>query len=704
MNRVSFFTGQSVSVEDLQYLQTSLADQIKTRTTDQFSKGVVSAVGDYVAVDINTETGVPTMKFLPFAAYTASGERIDVYQEIRQLALDLTKPGNRELGTQGILDNDSFGWETNIPYTICVKYIERAGRPRPNVNTHEPYGSRIYSGFKFYAFRTNIDPLEENGINPYIILASAIYTGDKLVITNKGVTQYAGIDASRVVVPANNSTTTNYDPFGETSAQQHIRCIGDPDFVSDKNPHGLTPKILGIDSNAVPEHEKLFHSSGFIGDPGSLTSCLYSTINARNLSVDEIVVYNFSGSELLNYQGKSINNLRYGQTRLFIDLEDESGKLPSGTYIVYVNVNDGSLGIASQEQLATPRTFKLKYSAYGDAVFTPEVVLNKDLDTNFNCRLYSYTFVEDKVTTNISLGIPGIPKSNFTNKQDFRLFGSIAAINLQRNYQNIFITDFPIKVPSIVFNDGTSLSTATSYPDGYISASLLPRYISGTTIMVSPGRCKDSTNSKLMVLNKQLSKIITVAWTEGDGRGGLAPSLKLAAGTWHIFLVGQEGGVCDVAFDTSLKAENLVSSDPTVSSPLSGYRYYRRIGSIYISSSQDTSKIIPEFMAISDGGNGINMVYLSPISPDLTNYSPAEGGYLIKVPSGITLKATLNAQSVPADFTTGSFITGTAYKTRRNVSEGEFTGFTDTGRLPFAANQINTAQIYVDSYFDKRVD
>lgn len=699
MNRVSFFSGQQLTTEDFQYMQTALEEQIKNRTTDQYSKGVVSPVSDYVAVDINTATGVPTMKFLPFAAYTNSGERVDVYQDIRKLALDLTNSSNRELGTQGILADSDFGWEVDTPYTICVKYIERAARPRPNVNNQEPYGTRVYSGFKFYAMRTNVDSLEENGVNPYIILATAIYSDGKLSIVNKGVTEYAGIDASRVVVSASNVLTTNYTPYGETSAQQHIRCIGDPSYVSEKNPHGITPKILGIDSNAVPEHERLFHSSGFIGNVASTNSCLYTTINARNRSVDELVVYNFTGTELLNYKGKYLNNLRYGQSRIFIDLEDESGMLPDGTYIVYVNVNDGSIGIASQETLSSSRTFNIKYSAYGEVMFTPEVISNVSLDEDSNCRLFSFRFYNVKQPTNISLGVPGILTSNFTDKQDYRIFGSISANNLQRDYRNVFTMDFPIQTPKVIFDDGTSLDTATSYPDYYISPTLLPRYISSTNIVVSPGRCKDSTNRFLMTLPKQISKTVAKNWEEGDAKGGLAPELKPAVGTWHLFLIAKPDGTCDVAFDTSLTAQNLINVNDFTQSKCKGYGYYRRIASIYVS---DVSQFIKEFLAISDSGSGMTWVYLNSTNVAISDNNPAVGGVNVNVPSGITLKVSLNAQSVPSDFTTGSFMSGVNYTTRRNIGKGEFTGFTNTGRLPFVSGTLSSANILVDSYYDKR--
>ena len=74
MNRVEFFSGYMVEKSDLDYLQTSLGDEIKSRTALQYSKGVMSPVGEYVGVDTNQ-----TLKINPFQAFTNSGERIRIY-------------------------------------------------------------------------------------------------------------------------------------------------------------------------------------------------------------------------------------------------------------------------------------------------------------------------------------------------------------------------------------------------------------------------------------------------------------------------------------------------------------------------------------------------------------------------------------------------------------------------------------------------
>ena len=124
--------------------------------------------------------------------------------------------------------------------------------------------------------REGIDELIVSGVNPYIILAKAVYTNGKLSVTTLNTTEYAGLDASRVSVLVGADYTSTYDLTSRVSVSEHIGCVGDPNQVSSKNPHGLTPEILGIDSNAVPEHERIFHSAGFIGSATSRNSCFYT--------------------------------------------------------------------------------------------------------------------------------------------------------------------------------------------------------------------------------------------------------------------------------------------------------------------------------------------------------------------------------------------------------------------------------------------
>ena len=76
MKRVNWFSGQQVQKEDLSYLQESLAGEISSRTSSQYSKGIISPVSTYVGVDVDQ-----TLVIHPFRAYTESGEQIVIPED-----------------------------------------------------------------------------------------------------------------------------------------------------------------------------------------------------------------------------------------------------------------------------------------------------------------------------------------------------------------------------------------------------------------------------------------------------------------------------------------------------------------------------------------------------------------------------------------------------------------------------------------------
>lgn len=647
MKRVNFFSGQQVQQEDMSYLQNSLCDEIKSRTSIQYSKGVVSPVAAYVGVDLNQ-----TLRIYPFRAYTESGEQIVVPSDIRKLALDLTDDSNRQLGTQGFLEDEYFGWRSDTPYLIVARYNEEAARPRPHYRTREPFASRIYGGFKFFAMREGIDSLEVNGINPYIILARAIYTDNRLIVTTSGVTEYAGLDASRVSVSVGTNTTQVYDIKSPVSVDEHIRSVGDITKVSAKNPHGITAEVLGLDTNAVPDHERIFHAPGFIGDASSVNSCFYTSVDARSLGVDLLVVKNLRTGDNLHYEGNTITSFIYNTDAISISFSDDSGIWPDGTYTLYANLKTREIGVATDNQtVVSDRKFQIIYDQTVQYVVSP--ISLSSLDASYQYVLYTLTFKQEKAYTEIDLQGQGRNLSNFITMKDHRVFGSISASNLQRNADGDFVTSFPLKTTAVKFMDGSILSTATSYTPGYIDKSLRLYYNSETSITVGTGVCKDSTNTVVLSFPTDMTKNLSPEWARGANQGCRAPGVAFGAGTWHIFVIGTLDGVTDIGMDNNLNASNLVNGDTNYSSPIEGYRYYRRIGSIYVyrDTSTNTYKI-REFVTIPDSGNGVTTVYTENPSAK----------YLITVSGSDTLLP------VPSMYTTGSSAVYGYVKAKLNIT------------------------------------
>lgn len=476
MNRTNFFDGMEVSTGDLQYAQSALAQQIKDSRTDIMDAGVTSAVNSYVQLDpatngsLNTPIrNTPTIRILPFSAYTYTGERIQTALTFG-LALDLSDlagTNSRRLGTQGSLADEDFGWENGATYYICVRYIERGARPKPQEDTAIPYASRVYSGYEFYALRQGVDSFIVDGVNPYIILATATYsestvggtTTKTLTIQNEGITQYATIDGSRVGIEPADIVTGSYAPQDSTNNSKitlsdHIHAIYDPDAVSAQNPHGITAEYLGIDTKSVPRHEKMYHSDGLLGDRESTSSALYATVIEQVGTVDLLKVYNLQNGELLHYNGTSIE---YFSSRdvVFanIILSDTNGIWPDGRYSLYISTQTNNIFIAVPDNsVATSRRYTITYNTSTSESRTP--ILDTQINPDIHYKLYTIEFKSVKGSNYV-----GLVSSNYEKLTDLRTFGSIAAENLQVDTSGKFTFPNTFKVNTLEFEDGSTLKS-----------------------------------------------------------------------------------------------------------------------------------------------------------------------------------------------------------------------------------------------------
>ena len=471
MNRTNFFDGMEVSTGDLQYAQSALAQQIKDSRTDIMDAGVTSAVNSYVQLDPATSGSLntPTIRILPLSAYTYTGERIQTALTFG-LALDLSDSAGtngRRLGTQGSLADEDFGWENGATYYICVKYIERGARPKPQEDTAIPYASRVYSGYEFYALRQGVDSFIVDGVNPYIILATATYTettvGDSttktLTIQNAGITQYATIDGSRVGIEPAEIVTGSYAPQDSTNNSKitlsdHIHAIYDPNAVSAQNPHGITAEYLGVDTKSVPRHEKMYHSDGLLGDRTSTSSALYATVIEQVGTVDLLKVYNLQNGELLHYNGTSIE---YFSSRdvVFanIILSDTNGIWPDGKYSLYISTQTNNIFIAVPDNsAATSRRYTITYNTSASESRTP--ILDTQINSDIHYKLYTIDFKNVKGSNYV-----GLASSNYEKLTDLRTFGSIAAENLQVDTSGKFTFPNTFKVNTLEFEDGSTLKS-----------------------------------------------------------------------------------------------------------------------------------------------------------------------------------------------------------------------------------------------------
>jgi len=164
----------------------------------------------------------------------------------------------------------------------------------------------------------------------------------------------------------------------------------------------------------------------------------------------------------------------------------------------------------------------------------------------------------------------------------------------------------------------------------YYSQFFYDRYLDGfsissasgsDTLTISAGVCADSTNT-VMMRGGALVKTLSSPWTAGNNNaGGFVSS---SASTWyHIFAILKTADqTVDYGFDSSLTAANIVS----------GYQYYRRIGSFLTNGS---NIITPYF------GYGDLFLWYNPIIDvnGVTNFGTSAVTRTLSVPTGVRVQA-----------------------------------------------------------------
>lgn len=648
MERANFFEGQRISAEDLNAITDTLGTDMHNRTIDFFSKGVIGSQNtSFVLNGANN-----TIRIAPFIAYTANGERIDMYQEIVGLALDLTHPEERRLRQQGDLLDDDFGWEPNVNYSIYVSYFEKGGKPKPQYETGVFYPTRVYTGFEFYAFKdiedgsnvmTELESrIRTNGVRLCQLLYSAVTDEagnfiDNLVITTAGFLDFTSIAASKIFTSKSPSSPVNYNPKTMVvSMEDHIMALGSG-TPTPTNPHGYTPGDLGFDLVSVQTHEQRMHDNGITGNRESLSSCLYTQVNYISDNTDNLILYNLLGTERLHLNGSWLSKLAVTDANiLYVNFKDGTypvfNNLPSSVYILGVDIN-GNLGVCVEDSESTAINRHITLSSdpemmdiIGTVLVTNRTVYDEGSFYDLARFEFVNTYASDKP---ISYILPDIPRSNFVRKSDLRTFGSTSANNLMTikdGYTDVLALPYTLRVNSLQLANGSELDGTSVLPTGYITG-LLPIYSTDNSIIVTPGKARDISDQYDIVLTKSISKLIRVPWTFGGTDqpvGGLQnannPNLDDTAWntTLHIFVISN-GKNTDVAIDTDVNGRNIL--DP--GSITAGYTRIRRIGSVVTAprTSADTKISLKQFTTVSSG-SGYTVYYydMLKLKPE---YNPA---------------------------------------------------------------------------------
>jgi hypothetical protein len=136
-----------------------------------------------------------------------------------------------------------------------------------------------------------------------------------------------------------------------------------------------------------------------------------------------------------------------------------------------------------------------------------------------------------------------------------------------------------------------AVDAAGSFGSGGIFGMITSNAVANPTrdITISTGQCRDSTNTKNIVLAAPITKRLDQVWAEGGGLGGRDLATALANGqTWHVFVIlNPANGHVDA----------LYSQSPTAPTLPAGFTKFRRIGSIVLDAAATT---IRQYLQIGD--------------------------------------------------------------------------------------------------------
>jgi len=153
----------------------------------------------------------------------------------------------------------------------------------------------------------------------------------------------------------------------------------------------------------------------------------------------------------------------------------------------------------------------------------------------------------------------------------------------------IMVTDGSkvLSLASNVYGTGIATGTVIPLPRGHL-AGLITSNGTDTTndIDVSVGSCRDAADTCNIVvgaaLGKQIDVVANTGGTAGSPTGGFPNALTLTNDTWYHVLLISDGTNVTAGFDTAATGTNLIADHSGGSgAALSGYTYYRRLGSVY---------------------------------------------------------------------------------------------------------------------------
>lgn len=266
MQRQVFNSGYEIVCDDLSFMQSALAEEIKTRS-QILNPGITTAFGNYVTAGSNANT----IKVKLLEAIDENGEHISIPADVNNLAPNATDKTTLEVGGT---------WTNSIRYIVVARYIEvdttEVIHPTTAISTY----SRKEGSYTLHALRRSGGPIDSFVAGDVKLARIDVSAGGLPSITCNGldadenptfpVTDYCRMEASKVNFEIG-ATNSSYGLGMQLTLSDHLNSRGlGP--ISASNPHGVLLNGALIEDGSIEmRHMAIDAISNYAIQDGAVT-------------------------------------------------------------------------------------------------------------------------------------------------------------------------------------------------------------------------------------------------------------------------------------------------------------------------------------------------------------------------------------------------------------------------------------------------
>jgi len=354
MEKINIFGNQEILSNDLNLMQSKKEKEIKNRTIDIYQPGIlylksIDKTGEFkITVNSSDATKIDIGYGI---AYNLDGDRLEIFSN-ESVNYDTSLNWSNSVNKQDTqIPPESMPYSSgniaiplkdyglDVPNFIFIDYVETV-EIDPS-DPYYPYGNwnapnskyvidqetnRIKYPYKKNGYKIIVALLADitviDGTPRHNLYTKAIYLGK---VTANGIGNpilsndiiYEDVNHIRkyyqhspLAVKVKNPTdltdvTVEYSKNKSYSLEDHIKAVGNPDLITNKNPHGLSIYDLGYTGQDLIGHRNEQHSNHIIaGTAGknSTLSLLYITLSGAQT----VRIYNLATDEYAYVKGNRI--------------------------------------------------------------------------------------------------------------------------------------------------------------------------------------------------------------------------------------------------------------------------------------------------------------------------------------------------------------------------------------------------------------